>query len=100
MRDAFVDEDLRRANALRLLAIGEDDPLRIADGAVDDAAHDTARAPEPGLQTPPVVLELDELARDAARHGGPRNGRRDPEQRPRVEGEGNEVVGPELDVTQ
>ena len=59
-------------------------------------AHDPARAPEPRLELLAIVLEVDELLRDAARDGGPRDRRRDPEQHARIEREGNEVVGAEL----
>ena len=38
--------------------------------------------------------------RHAARDGRPRHRRRDPEQHARIEGEGDEVVGAEVDVAQ
>ena len=66
------------------------------DGAVDDAAHDPARPSQPRLELVAVILDVDELLRDTAGHGRPCHGRRDPEQHARIEGEGNQVVRPEL----
>ena len=100
IRDAFLDELRGGADDLRLVALGEDDALRIADGAVDEPAHEPARATEPRLESIAIALEVDELRRHAARDGRPRHRRRDGEQNARIEGEGDEVVRPEVDVAQ
>ena len=44
MREPFIDQDLRGADDVFLIALGENDPLRIAFGAVVDAVHHAARA--------------------------------------------------------
>ena len=93
-----------RIDAARMIfgssPFGEDDALGITNGAVDDTAHDAARAAEPRLELVAVALEVDELARDAARDGGPRDRRRDPQQHARVEREGDQVVRAEMHVAQ
>ncbi len=64
-RDAVVDADLRGADDLRLVALREHDALGIADRAIDQPAHDAARAAEPRLEPFAILVEVDELVRRA-----------------------------------
>src|SRR5215207_10260016 len=84
--DAVIEYDPRRAQNLRLLAFRKHDALGVANRTVDDPAYQSARATQAGLELLPIVLDVHELLRDAARDGGPRHGGRHPEQHPRVEG--------------
>ena len=80
----LVDEDLRRADDLFLIALGEHDPLRIALGAVVDAVHHAARAAEQLLEPAAVgVVVGDRLLRHAGLRGRARDRHRHVEQHAR-----------------
>jgi hypothetical protein len=65
-----------------------------------DPAHDPAGASEAPLEFVAILVEIDHLARDATRDGGPGDGGGHAEQGPRIEGEGDQIVRPELHLTQ
>ncbi len=90
--DALVEEDARGLDDLRLLALGKHHALRRLHRAAHDPAHDSARSAEPGLERDAIVVEIDEVSRDASRDGGPRDGRGDPEQHARIERVRNNVL--------
>src|SRR5687768_2297706 len=94
--DSLIDYELRRANYLRLLPFGEDHSLRIAHGTIDDPAHDTARSSQSRLELVAVCLKIHEFLRRTAGNGCPGYSRCDPQKNPGVEGEGNQIVRPEL----
>ena len=97
MGDAVVDDDARGAQDLRRPRLPG---TRRASGRgrarLMMPRMMPARPSQPCLELLAVVLDVDELLRDAAGHGRPRHGRRDPQQHPRIEGEGNQVVAAEL----
>src|SRR6185503_3565650 len=97
-RDAFLDADARRTNDFRLFAFGEDDALRVADGAIHQPAHDAARTAQPHLEPFTIVVEIDEVVRRARGDRRPRDRRRNPQQHARIEREGNEILGAEAHV--
>ena len=100
LTDALVDDNLRRPYDLRLFTLRVDDALRIGARAIDDPAHDTTRASEARLESLAVGIELDEVVGCSARDRRPRHRGSDPEQDARIEGEGDEIIRPELHLPQ
>src|SRR6185369_3447689 len=79
--DPFVDQFFGRPEDLFVVPFGEDDPLGIALGFVDDVPGDLFGAPLVGFEVFDIFGHvLDGLAGNATVHGGLGNGRGDVEQ--------------------
>lgn len=86
----------RRAHHLHFLAFREDDPLRLAANALDDALQRRGDRVAPRRKLLPIGLEvLDRLAGDAGLHSCLCDGHRDRRDEARIEGDGNDILRPE-----
>ena len=96
MRQSLVDEDLRRADDLLLIAFRKDDALGIALGLVVDAVHHSAGAAEELFEAAAVgVVVGNGLLRHARLRSGPGNRHRHVEQNAIVEGLGDQILAAE-----
>src|SRR5690606_10222590 len=67
-RDPFVHDPDRGADDALVLALREDDPLRVAPRLDHEVAHDLARAAEPGLEAVAVLVQVELDACDTGLH--------------------------------
>jgi hypothetical protein len=93
--ELLVEDHLSGAQYLLVLTLGEDHPLGLAPGLVDHHPHDAAGLAQTPLELLAVLLEVDLLAGHAGGHRRLGHRRGLPDQHPRVERLGNQVVGPE-----
>ena len=94
--DVLVDQNLRGAQYLILVAFGEDHSLRVALRLVDDHAHDLLRLAEAALQGFAILVGMEPDLGHAGLHRSARHGRRDAGQHARVEGLGDDVIRAEF----
>ena len=95
-RQALVRHDLDRAQHALLLALGIDDALGGLARTLEDGLHGEARAEGELGEALAIGLEIDDRARgDPARHRRLGDGGRQLDDKARVEGTRDEIVGPE-----
>ena len=93
---SFVDEDLRGANDLLLVALRKDDALRIAFGLIVNAVHQAARAAEELLEASAIsVVVGDRLQGHTRLRRRTRHRHRNVEQHAIVERLGDQIVAAE-----
>ncbi len=95
---SLVDEDLRRADDLLLIAFREDDALRIALGAVVHRMHQSSGPSEELFQAAAVSVEVgNRLLRHAGFCGRARHRNRHVQQHAVIEWLGDQVLAPECE---